>query len=605
MLLLAVLSAALFLSFLGRREFATSHEARVAQVARVMADSGWPWNARPVEVAPARLIKRDGMIRLSPDPEAPPVRVNPWLVPVLNDEIRLQKPPLPYWCAAILFRLAGGPSEALARLVPAMLGALTVFLLYDLTRVLYGSTVAWCTSLVWLTTYLVPEEYRLAMADPYLAFFTLAALWAWIRSSLSRADSVFNGHKIAPDPIYRPSRVQRAFSLAPHGSGDGYVLLFYLFLGLGALAKGPVVSLVVAVPVLVFHGCFRRRIPGGIIPHLLGLAVLLLVALPWPMAVMRHVPNAAELWRYESVGELTDNTENARAWWYYVANLPLLTAPWTPLWVFAVVYAFLRNRPRTWFPITWYLVLFLCFTAVHLKKNPYLLPAMPAQAMMIGLAAATLLRVARRIRFRGVPGALILTQTAVGIVVAIILALLLWRESDRHAAVLGLMIPVALVAWLPLWPIVRRWPMPWLAVQAIAYALLLLVFGDVYLTRENNARSPKAVCAEISQMIDGTHRALLVSKLPEEVAFYLPLRPRGAAPRQWIWVKDDEKGVKQRQKARKPPPPEPVPEDFDGWVAGAKVVAVRRVPLRSAPGDTRWKVYELTVDYSRIALVFR
>ena len=101
-------------------------------------------------------------------------------------------------------------------------------------------------------------------------------------------------------------------------------------------------------------------------------------------------------------------------------------------------------------------------------------------------------------------------------------------------------------------------------------------------------------------MIDGTHRAALLSKLPEEVAFYLPLRPRGPAPRQWLWVKDDEKEAKARARAHRPPP-DPIPEEFEGWVPGAKVVSVRRVPLRSAPDDARWKVYELTVDYSRFA----
>ena len=600
MLLLAVLSAVMFLSFLGRREFATSHEARVAQVARVMADSGWPWDATPVEVPRARLVKRGNVIRLAADPDAPPTPVNPWLVPVLDEQLRLQKPPLPYWCAAIAFRMAGGATEAMARLVPAILGALTVFLLYDLTHLLYGTAVAWCTSLVWLTTYLVPEEYRLAMADPYLAFFTLSAVWAWTRSSMGLSPrtrgSLFNGHKIAPDPIFRPS-VSRAPFL---NEGSRYVLLFYLAVGLGALAKGPVVLLTVAVPLLAFHACFRRRAPGGIVAHLAGIALLVLVALPWPLAVLRHVPNAVELWRYESVGELSDNTENARAWWYYFANLPLLTAPWTPMWVFALVYAFLRNRPRTSFPITWFLVLFLCFSVVHLKKNPYLLPAMPAQAMMIGLAATTLLRVARRIHFRGIPGALIITQSAIGIGFAVVLALLLWRQHRVPAVMLGLMILMGLATCIPLWPILRRRPMPWLVAQTLAYCMVLLVFCNFYVTPENNARSPKAVCEELKPMIDGMHRAALVSKLPEEVAFYLPLRARGAAPRQWLWVKDDEKDAKARAKAHKPPP-DPIPEEFEGWVPGAKVVSVRRVPVRSAPGDARWKVYELTVDYSRFA----
>ena len=29
------------------------------------------------------------------------MQVNPWLVPIMSGEMRLQKPPLPYWFAAI------------------------------------------------------------------------------------------------------------------------------------------------------------------------------------------------------------------------------------------------------------------------------------------------------------------------------------------------------------------------------------------------------------------------------------------------------------------------------------------------------------------------
>src|SRR4051812_43946032 len=54
---LAVIAAIAFLPGLGRRPIVTSHEARVAQTARQMAVSGWPWRATPVRVAPVQLVK--------------------------------------------------------------------------------------------------------------------------------------------------------------------------------------------------------------------------------------------------------------------------------------------------------------------------------------------------------------------------------------------------------------------------------------------------------------------------------------------------------------------------------------------------------------------
>src|SRR5207302_5646155 len=105
-------------------------------------------------------------------------------------------------------------------------------------------------------------------------------------------------------------------------------------LALGALAKGPVMPLTVVMPLLAYHICFRRRAPGGALAHLVGLALFVAVALPWPLTILRQVPHAVAVWRYESVGELADNVENARPWWYYFSQLPQLTVPWTPLWVF-------------------------------------------------------------------------------------------------------------------------------------------------------------------------------------------------------------------------------------------------------------------------------
>src|SRR5258708_5838794 len=163
--MLAIIAAIAFLPGLGRREVVTSHEARVAQTARAMAASGWPWNARAVAVPPVKLVKtHEGITRLEPQWDAEPMRVNPWAVPVLNGEMRLQKPPLPYWCAAILYRIAGVEwSEGLSRLVPAMLGALATLLIYSLARRLMGRTAGWCAAIAWASSFFfVADEYRKA-----------------------------------------------------------------------------------------------------------------------------------------------------------------------------------------------------------------------------------------------------------------------------------------------------------------------------------------------------------------------------------------------------------------------------------------------------------
>src|SRR5207237_9622359 len=100
-------ACAVLLPLLGRRDIVTSHEARVAQTARNMANSGWPWHAHSLRVPVVDLIDTPAGKRLAPIPREGSMDVNPWLVPVMNGQLRLQKPPPPYWCAAIAFRLFG------------------------------------------------------------------------------------------------------------------------------------------------------------------------------------------------------------------------------------------------------------------------------------------------------------------------------------------------------------------------------------------------------------------------------------------------------------------------------------------------------------------
>src|SRR3954465_9774393 len=120
--LLLALALLLFLPMVGTRDVVTSHEARVVQTARQMAAAGWPWEGRrgAVPVVGWRDVEgRKELVRL---PQKGTRDVNPWLVPVFNGSVRLQKPPLPYWCAAVLFKVIGF-GEGAARLPGAVMGA--------------------------------------------------------------------------------------------------------------------------------------------------------------------------------------------------------------------------------------------------------------------------------------------------------------------------------------------------------------------------------------------------------------------------------------------------------------------------------------------------
>jgi len=620
-LFLLLLALGLFLPLLGRRDIVTSHEARVAQTAREMAASGWPWAARPVETPPAGLVRDElGVMEVVARYDLPPMRVNPWVTPLLGGELRLKKPPLPYWCAALLFKLAGGEREWLARLVPALMGALATLLVYDLARWTIGRRAGWPAALVWLSTQFIFEEYRKSMPDPYLAFFTLLCAWAWVRASRRSED----GRWKMEDGGRRRSPARSSSILNPLSS----ILVFYFSLALGFLGKGPMLLIPLAVFIAAYHAFYRKRIPGGVGAHLLGLLVLAAVTLPWPLAVWRAMPEAPRLWWYESAGGLTDVMDNDREWYYYLMTLSQLPLPWTALLFVAMALPFMRRRTpaaarpgsrgfpinaarpaadaaitpalaanvnasagkrsrfRRWlFPTVWLLGDVLLFSLSRQKKNAYLLPIAPAIALAVAQALVWIQARARLRKLAGLPGALISIQTAVAVGFVGVVVFLFRTSPHPVPMPAGLRwsyllfpLPLAALAIVPIWQTSR--PRVWLRSVTIAYVASLFVFSNFPLTDRENARSPKPF-ARAAGPILAAPGANVLPAVPPEAAYYLPLRLRfdPAAPEAYV-VLDDQRRLSAGG----------VP--FFEKRIGRRVASVEQV-VDGLPKDPRWHLFHV------------
>ena len=651
LLLLLGFALLLYLPLLGRRDIVTGHEARVAQTAREMART-WPWqNAEADRMHVDRVVLTDigsGVLRLYPATDGSTISVNPWLVPVLQGLIRLQKPPLPYWCAAVPLKLfsGGNMGQGWARLVPALMGACAVLFIYGLGRLTIGRAGAWAAGLVWVSSYLPFEEYRLAMPDPYLAFFTLVCVWAWVAAVALRTGG--------------PELHLRTFAV---------LVLFYLALALGVLAKGPLVFLHAGIALGAYHACYRRRPPGRLWQHLLGIVLFVAVAAPWVVYVYRQVPDAAAVWRYESIGELSSNRENVRPWWFYFPAALQISLPWAPVWLAGLVLPFVRRRNgrpdrRAFFPLVWYCTTVIFFSLVNQKKNPYLLPVLPAQVLLTARALVALLGHARLTWARGGKGRsrqgphpgplpeyrereqegspprdtshvieddpgegkppaarrdeagyLLGAQAVIGAASAVALTVLLSRENPR-APLAGVVLVgfVGLTAgMLPLWLLLRR-PRRWLTAQAIAYAVLVLLAFEGVQTPRDNRRSARPVCEAAVPLLRTPGTTVLGDVLAEEAAVYLPLGTDYGPGHHVLVIFDDQENVALRKKAGKfaayvpgdvPPGDGPVDETYlrkwDTWTGGGRVTAARRVPVSGQAGDVRWKLFELTVDRKTFA----
>jgi 4-amino-4-deoxy-L-arabinose transferase-like glycosyltransferase len=556
-IILIALAMLTFLPFLGRRDIVTSHEARVVQTSRQMAISGWPWNARRIVVPQSELRQTPEGERLLPRADGATMSVNPWIVPIMNGQVRLQKPPLPYWCTAIVYRMIG-ESEFSSRVIPALLGAIAVLLVWDVARILLGNVAAWYAGLIWISSYFIVDEFRKSMADPYLAFFVLMAVWSWVRAGTAermkdegrRMKNETSSVTPASSPVLEALENQIPLPSMPTHTGEDarvthYVsssslkrrwsILFYLALAMGTLSKGPIIFLFVPIIVAAIWACYpklrvNRLSTRSAFVHLLGILLFILITTPWAIAVIRSVPNAIELWRYESIGALSDKSENARPWWFYLPNVFQITLPWTPLWIMGMILPFKFPKRRRLFLLLSVAVPVLVFSCSYAKKNAYLLPLMFINVMIVAEALRWLTLIPRRRPVR----------------VAI------FRTT----------------------------------VVALAFSIAVQVLVSAILPAIDNARSPRNAVRFAAQIAEssGGEDSLLYSRLPDEATVYLPLNvSESSTAKRFIMIADERRSGAALATAQR-----------IGSTPGGEVNAVREIPFTDPTGK-RWKIFRLDV----------
>lgn len=284
-----------------------------------------------------------------------------WVVPYLQGEPYLDKPPLLYWLVVLAYRIFG-ISDAVARLVPALAVHGCILVSYLLSRFLIGERSAFWGA---LTLTLAPgftSVGRLLVLDGVLTFFvTVSLLTGWL--------------------AVRRGTLER-----------GWWYAMAVATGCGILTKGPIALLLLAPPLLGY--CWLNGLYlASIWRHLLGLAcILLAVNLPWYIAISLRLPEFPRyfLWEHNVVRFLSpfDHLEPV---WYYA---PLLLGGLLPVTLLA--FPFLRyllsgteEVAHSRSAALGYLLLaggwcVLFFSLSGCKLPTYILPAFPPLALAAG-----------------------------------------------------------------------------------------------------------------------------------------------------------------------------------------------------------------------------
>ena len=278
-----------------------------------------------------------------------------WLIPTMNGELRLAKPPLPTWISAGQFLLTGN-SWAAQRIPAALAGCFMLYWLYMLVLSMTRSRLLACLSVLLLGT--CTNFLLLAKTiswDIYCHTFLLGALYhLWLLLSSS-------GHPLR------------------------HTLLAGLFVGMSIMSKGPVSLYALFLPFVIACWMMYRHEAHL---HLRWLPAVVLIALISGCLWYGYVAWSCYDESMDTLHLESGNWMNhsIRPWWYYITFF-VETGLWAPLCLLSLVFPLWKQRvshPRHYlFSLLWMVAALVLLSVLPEKKNRYLLPVViPAAIAM-------------------------------------------------------------------------------------------------------------------------------------------------------------------------------------------------------------------------------
>jgi 4-amino-4-deoxy-L-arabinose transferase-like glycosyltransferase len=291
-----------------------------------------------------------------------------WIIPRLNGEPFLEKPPLYWWVQSSVFALFGRATPTLARLPSALFGFMSLLLTYALGRRFFSAKTCLVGCLILLST----------------ALFSLTTHWIVVDNALLFA-------------------VTGAWALFAHAEArDGatrqFVLLgMYVFLAIAFLTKG-VVGLGIPALGMGVYLLWSQRLGRFFGWHMVvGGAFIAGAAALWLWLLWREGGRGSldTFLVYNQLGRFFPDAEtyqggHVRPIWYYFLTTPADLLPWTPF----VLLAGLSTR-RNWerlpelhregvrLCIAGTLPVLLALSLAGTKRGMYLLPVFPLIALFV------------------------------------------------------------------------------------------------------------------------------------------------------------------------------------------------------------------------------
>lgn len=418
-----------------------------------------------------------------------------WITPTLNEFKYFEKPPLQYWATAALYEVFGVHAWT-ARLWAALLAFLCIPLVFAFGRQIGQApdTALVAAALLAINPYFALTG-QLNLLDQGFCFFLNVALFAFV---------------IAQQNTLPVSRSRH------------WMLLTWAALALAVLSKGIVALVLAGASLVAYVAVTRNPDPLKRLHLATGLPLFLLIATPWFWRVQRENPEFLQFFFVHEHFErfLTKVHARVQPFWFFLPIVLIALLPVIGNWRSWRLQSLESGRePGKFRPelflLLWCVVVVVFFSLSQSKLASYVLPAMPALAVV--LAGVTQGNAAAYPRAK---------RAAMGFLPLVAVALIVagWHRSgviSATAVTYALLVAIGCATYLVL-DRTRRSQTPargWMRLAAATlagYQVLILCYAASFADR-----SARDLAVAIHGRIPADTRLYSVGQYRHSLAFYL------------------------------------------------------------------------------------
>lgn len=281
------------------------------------------------------------------------------VTPTLNYVKYFEKPPLLYWANAASMSLFG-ENEFAVRLPSAIAGLLSVLLVYAAGRRLYDRRTALLAGFILGSSTGFFMQSRIILTDMLLTLTLSTALFAFI----SAARTEGRDKKL----LY---------------------CLFFIFCALAVLTKGLIGIVLPGGIILIYLLCSREWKLLRDIPWLTGTILFFTVSAPWFISVSLKNPEFPHFFFIREHFQRYTSTIHRRGqpFWFFLPILLLTMTPWSFFLPRSFASAWqdrFNSRGISLYLLIWPILIIAFFSISNSKLIPYILPAFPPLALLVG-----------------------------------------------------------------------------------------------------------------------------------------------------------------------------------------------------------------------------